>query len=109
MVKLILLFRETKPDANVLIGWSTRFVPQAERMPGLRRVTVSHVEGGPAGPSDVRLIHELYFDDRAALTAAMGSPEGIAAGETLVALLGTEPGAVEMLFAEHQEGDVHGA
>jgi len=108
MVKLILIFRETKPDANFLIGWSTRFVPQAERMPGLRRVTVSHVEGGPAGPSDVRLIHELYFDDRAALTAAMAAPEGIAAGEALVALHGTEPGAIEMRVAEHKESDAHG-
>ncbi len=108
MYKLILIFHETKLGADFLIGWSTRFVPQADRMPGLRRVTVSHVEGGPAGPSDVRLIHELYFDDRAALTAAMSSPEGVAAGEVLVELLGPDAGVVDMLFAEHQEGELHG-
>ena len=109
MQKLILIFREVDRAGDYLIGWSTRFVAIAERMPGLRRVTVSHVEGGPAGASAVRLIHELYFDDRAALTAAMASPEGMAAGEALVELLGAEPDVVEMLFAEHQEGAVHGA
>ena len=84
-------------------------MPLAERMPGLRRVTVSHVEGGPAGVSDIRLIHELYFDDREALTAAMASPDGVAAGQALVELLGADANAVQVLFAEHQEGDVHAA
>ncbi len=107
MQKLILIFHESQQGADYLIGWSTRFVPLAERMPGLRRVTVSHIEGGPGGAVDVRLIHELYFDDRAALTAAMVSPEGMAAGQALVELLGAEPDRVEMFFAEHQEEDTH--
>lgn len=109
MHKLILIFRDVDGAADYLIGWSTRFVPLAERMPGLRRVTVSHVEGGPAGASDIRLIHELYFDDREALTAAMASPEGVAAGQALVDMLGADSNAVQLLFAEHQEGDVHAA
>ncbi len=108
MYKLILIFRESDPNASLLLAWSTRFVPQADRMPGLRRVTVSHVEGGPTGPSDTRLIHELYFDDRDALAAAMSSPEGVAAGEALVEMLGPNPGLVDMFFAEHQEGDLSG-
>lgn len=109
MHKLILIFRDVDRAADHLIGWSTRFVPLAERMPGLRRVTVSHVEGGPAGTSDIRLIHELYFDDREALTAAMASPEGVAAGQALVEFLGPDTQTVQLLFAEHQEGDVHAA
>lgn len=103
MYKLVLIFFEGKLPPEFANRWSQSFVPLAEQLPGLRRVTVSHVEGGPSGASTIRLIHELYFDDREALTAAMGSAQGVAAGQALVKLVGSVPGTVEMAFADHME------
>ncbi len=100
MYKLILLFHIPADPPDL---WSMEFVPLADKLPGLRRVVVSHVEGGPAGPADIQLIHELHFDHKDALLAAMQSPEGVAAGQCLVRLTKNAPKTVTMLFAEHME------
>jgi len=75
-------------------------VALAEKMPGLKRVVVSHTRGGPAGPVDIYLIHEFHFESMTALTAAMSSPEGVAAGQCLVRLAKQN---ATLLFAEHME------
>jgi uncharacterized protein (TIGR02118 family) len=80
--------------------WSEEFVPRAEHMPGLRRVVLSRVMGGPAGGGDVHLVHEFLFDDADAVKAAMVSPEGQAAGR---ALMGFAAPYVTLCFAEHME------
>ncbi len=98
--KLILLFRQPADPAEFERRWSEEFVPLAERLPGLQRVVVSHTHGGPAGPVEFYLIHELHFAGMSALTAAMASPEGIAAGQCLVRLAGN---SATLLFAEHME------
>ncbi len=82
--------------------WSEEFVPQAERMPGLRRVVLSRVMGAPATGVDVHLVHEFIFDDADAVQAAMVSPEGQAAGR---ALMGFAAPYVTLCFAEHMEED----
>jgi uncharacterized protein (TIGR02118 family) len=52
-------------------------VPIVARMPGLERVEVARISGGPAGtPSPYHLIAEMYFADEAALNAALGSEAG---------------------------------
>jgi uncharacterized protein (TIGR02118 family) len=97
--KLLILFRSPlSPDFEQ--RWSEHFVPLAEKLPGLRRVVVSHTHGGPAGPVDVYLLHELHFDSMDALKAAMLSPEGLAAGQMLVKLAGQQ---ATLIFAEHME------
>jgi uncharacterized protein (TIGR02118 family) len=98
--KLIILFNQPPNPAEFEQRWSEEFVPLAERLPGLRRVVVSHTHGGPAGPVDIYLLHELHFDSQAALAAALGSPQGMAAGQCLVRLA---PKAATLLFAEHME------
>lgn len=75
-------------------------MPQAERMPGLRRVSASRIEGGLSQETEVHLVHELYFDDRQALDAAMASDQGQATGRLLIDLAGDQ---VEVLLAEHRE------
>ena len=76
-------------------------MPQAERMPGLQRVSVSRIHGGvDAEASELYLIHELYFDGRRSLETAMASEAGQKAGAILVAIAGED---VQLLFAEHQE------
>lgn len=103
MYKLTLLFHDSPAIPDLVERWSREFVPLADRLPGLRLVSVSHVEGGPSGPVDVRLIHDLIFDDAQAMTAAMQSPEGVVAGQCLVRLTKNTPGCVTMLFADHKQ------
>ena len=98
--KLIILFKQPANPAEFEQRWSEEFVPLAERLPGLRRVVVSHTHGGPAGPVDIYLLHELHFDSPEALAAALSSAPGVAAGQSLVRLA---PQAATLLFAEHME------
>ena len=98
--KLVILFRQPPDPAEFEQRWSEEFVPLAEQLPGLTRVVVSHTHGGPAGPVDIYLIHELHFTSQAALTDALSSPEGVAAGQCLVHLAGR---LSTLLFAEHME------
>jgi uncharacterized protein (TIGR02118 family) len=84
-------------------SWSEAFVPLAEQMPGLRRVLVGRAAGSPSGRAEVLLIHELIFDDLEALSAAMVSPAGQAAGRALMQFAGER---AELFFAEHHEMDL---
>lgn len=55
--------------------------PIVARYPGLDRVEVSRVVGGPMGtPSPYHLIAELYFADHEALNAALSSDAGRESG-----------------------------
>jgi uncharacterized protein (TIGR02118 family) len=103
--KLTLIFYENPALPDLVERWSSEFVPLADQLPGLQLVIVSHVDGGPAGPSNIRLIHDLIFQDKEALTAAMQSPQGVAAGQCLVRLTRNLPNVVSMLFAEHMEDE----
>ena len=80
--------------------WSQDFVGLAEKMPGLRRVSVSRILGGPGGEVDLHLVHEFYFDNLTAVQEAMASPEGQAAGKALMEFASE---SVTLLFAEHLE------
>jgi uncharacterized protein (TIGR02118 family) len=98
--KLILIFRPPLDPTIFERRWSEEFVALAERMPGLRRVSLARAYGGPAGATEVYLVHEFYFDDAEALQQAMTSPEGQQAGR---ALMGFAARQVSLTFAEHLE------
>ena len=98
--KLVILFSQPEDPDELRRRWSEEFVPLAERLPGLRRITVSHVHGGPAGATPFTFIHELHFDSLMALTTAMASAEGVSAGQCLVRIT---QGNATLMFAEHQE------
>ncbi len=100
MHKLMLIFHTPTDVPAFETHWSEDFVPRAERMPGLRRVILSRVMGGPSGQVEVHLVHEFIFDSPEAVQAAMISPEGQAAGR---ALMGFAAKYVTMCFAEHLE------
>ena len=86
MYKLTILFR-TPPDISEFEHeWAHLFVPLAEAMPGILRVEVSTVDGSPDGPSEFYKMHEFYFEDRAAMDAAMNSEKGTRAGGMLNAM-----------------------
>lgn len=102
MHKLMLLFSSPRDRSAFETRWSEEFVRSAEKMPGLRRVSVSRTVETLLGPAAPYLIHEFYFDDLAAARSAMASPEGQAAGR---ALMGFASGSVGLLLAEHLEED----
>lgn len=57
-------------------------MPIVGRWPGVERVEVARVTGGPGGsPSPYHLVTEIYFADNDALNAALGSEAGREAGK----------------------------
>lgn len=100
MHKLMILFHKTEDTLGLETRWSQEFVRLAEQMPGLRKVTVSRVLGGPAGDADLHLVHEFYFDDLQAVQTAMASKEGQQAGRALISIAGKH---ATLVFAEHLE------
>ncbi|MCC7358774.1 MAG: EthD family reductase [Anaerolineales bacterium] len=99
--KLIILFKQPEDPADFERRWSEEFVPLTEQLPGLQRVVVAHTHGGPAGPVEIYLVHELHFNSLPALKAAMSCALGIQTGQTLVRL--APKGRATLLFAEHME------
>ena len=88
-VKLTVVY--TKPDDADEFDRHYREVhmPLVQRWPGLKRAEVARVTGGPAGmDSPYHLITELYFDDAAALDAALASDPGREAGKDFMAIAG---------------------
>jgi uncharacterized protein (TIGR02118 family) len=73
-----------------------------EKLPGLRKKGVNHVYSAPGGLAHFGASIEIYFDDRAALEAALISPQGIASGQLLLDFAG--PNAIT-LFADVMEED----
>lgn len=103
MHKLMVLIRRPADPAGFEDRWSREFVPLAERMPGLRRVSLTRVVGDLTGTSQLHLVHEFFFDDLESVQAAMASPPGQRAGE---ALMGFAAAEATLCFAEHMEMDV---
>jgi uncharacterized protein (TIGR02118 family) len=86
-VKLTVVY--TKPDDADAFDkhYFGVHVPLVDKLPGLQRVEVAKISGGPMGsPSPYHLMAELYFADEAALNAALGSPEGAETGKDFGAI-----------------------
>jgi uncharacterized protein (TIGR02118 family) len=98
--KLIVLFKATNDPTHLETQWSGRFVPLAERMPGIRRVSVTRILGGASEAPEFHLIHEFYFDSLEALQHAMASEEGQKAGQ---ALMSFAKDSATIMLAEHLE------
>ena len=88
MVKLIALYKKpADPDAFDRHYRETH-TPLAEALPGLRKLELSRVKGAPVGEPRYYLVAEMYFDDFDALSAAMKSDAGKAAGKDLMGFAG---------------------
>jgi uncharacterized protein (TIGR02118 family) len=84
MYKMTVLFRKPEEPEQFEDQWTTLFLPFAEQMPGVDRITVSHVIGEPSGTSDYYRMHEFFFADRQALDRALTSEKGVSAGNALM-------------------------
>jgi uncharacterized protein (TIGR02118 family) len=100
--KLMLLFRRPMDVETFETRWSHDFVRAAEKMPEIRRVTVSRINGGLSNATDLHLVHEFYFDNFRSLRRAMASPNGQKAGKILMSFAAE---TVTLCFAEHWEDD----
>ena len=85
MYKLVIVFLPFyKPSETFTRGWQ-KFLKLAEQMPGLRKEVVSDPDeiifGVPH--QQFKKIHELYFDSREDLEAALNSDAGQKAGQWL--------------------------
>ena len=85
MYKLVILFLQSFiSPASFSMGWQ-KFLGLAEQMPGLRKEVISDFDEVIFGPPNqkYRKIHELYFDSREDLEAALASEAGQKAGQWL--------------------------
>ncbi len=99
MVKLVLLFKQAAVNTNFDLRFR-RNQALLKKMPGAKRLQESKVLGSPGGDATYQWILEVFFEDFAALDAALTSPEGVAAGKDLMAFAGEN---VELLFVESVE------
>ncbi len=103
MHKLMLIFRRPEDLSTFETRWSHDFVRAAEKMPGIRRVTVSRINGGLAEAVDFHLVHEFYFDNAESMRRAMASSSGQNAGRILMSFAAD---IVTLCYAEHWEDDL---
>lgn len=97
MVKLIIFFRKPADVDAFEEHFANTHVPLINVMPNLRRAAVTRALGAPRGEPPYYLIHEVYFEDMPALTYALNSPEGRAAGADLMVFARE---IVSLMFAE---------
>jgi uncharacterized protein (TIGR02118 family) len=97
MVKLVALYATPEDKAAFEQHYRNVHLPLASRMPGLRKCELGWVKGSPGGEPRYHLVAELYFDDMAALKAALKSPEGAAAAKDVMGFAGK---IIHMLMVE---------
>ena len=101
MYKMVILFEQPLVEQGFQENWQ-KFMGLAEKLPRLRREIVSRVDQliHADDHTPFTRIHELIFDNRDALEAAMQSPAGQTAGQFLQTFT---LGRFVLLTAEHQE------
>lgn len=99
MVKLIALYKKPNDTAAFDKHYFETHAPLAAKMPGLRKMEVAKCYGAPGGEPRFYLQAEMWFDNKEALNAALGSPEGKAAGKDVMSFAGD---LITMVFAEVQ-------
>ena len=102
MTTLLVLYR--RPDggddalATVLRRYATEHLPLVAETPGLRATRVRRVDGALGGETDLVVVTEMDFDDRAAMDAGLASDAMRAAGRNLREIA---PGLATFLVLEH--------
>jgi len=81
MVKFVVMYGQPQDPAAFDAHYASTHVPLVEKIPNLRRFEFGKVVGTPDGSAPpYYYLAELSFDDAAQMQAALGSPEGAAAG-----------------------------
>ena len=96
MVKLVALYKKPADIDAFETHYTQIHAPLARKMPGLRKLEVSHVTGSPGGEPKFYMMAELYFDDKDSMLAALNSEEGKAAAKDVMSFAGD---LIHMMFA----------
>lgn len=97
MVKLVALYKKPADPEAFEKYYKEIHAPLARKIPGLQKMEVSHVTGSPVGEPKFHMMAELYFEDKAAMFAGMGSEEGKAAAKDVMGFAGD---IIHMMFAD---------
>ena len=97
MVKLVALYKKPADVAAFDQHYREIHTPLAKKMPGLKKLEVSHFTGSPGGAPKFYMMGELYFDTQEAMRSALNSPEGKAARKDVMSFAGD---IIHMMFAE---------
>lgn len=81
-MKLVALYKKPSDPAAFDDAYFRTHLPLMGQVPGLRRTKITRFTRTIMGEG-LYLMAEMFFDDEAALKAAMKSPEMAAAGENL--------------------------
>lgn len=100
MVKLVVLYKKPADVAAFESHYREIHTPLAKKMPGLRKLEVSHFTGSPGGEPKFYMMAELSFDTKEVMMAALGSPEGKAAAKDVMSFAGD---IIHMMFANVAE------
>ena len=100
MAKLIAMYKAPKDVKAFDDYYYSTHVPIAKKIPGLGKYEVSAgMITMPGGEAPYHLIATLSFDSMEALQKALGSAEGVAAGNDLANFA---TGGVELIMFDHQ-------
>lgn len=109
MTTLLVLFRRPEGGLEAVEAFERAYMeshlPLVAGTPGLRSLRVRRVSEALGGPTDLILVAEMGFADRAALDAGLTSDPMRAAGRNLRTIA---PGLVTMLVLEDAPGLVPG-
>ena len=97
MVKLIAVYAKADDVAAFEKHYREVHMPLAMKLPGLKKCELGWVRGSPGGEARYHLVAELYFEDKAALKAALGSPDGVAAAKDVMGFAGR---IIHMMIAD---------
>jgi uncharacterized protein (TIGR02118 family) len=97
VVKLIVLYKKPADVSAFETHYKDIHTPLAKKMPGLKKMEVSHTTGSPGGEAKFYMVAELYFDTKEAMMSALGSPEGKAAAKDVMSFAGD---LIHMMFAD---------
>jgi len=97
MVKLVALYSKPDDVAAFEKHYTEIHAPLAKKMPGLKKLEVSHMTGSPGGEPKFYMMAEMYFESKEAMMAALGSPEGKAAAKDVMGFAGKY---LHMMFAK---------
>jgi len=97
LVKFIALYKKPADVEAFEKHYTEIHAPLAKKMPGLKRFELSRMTGAPGGEAKFYMMAELYFDDKDAMFASLGSDEGKAAAKDVMGFAGD---IVQMMFAD---------
>lgn len=79
----MIVFHHPGDDVRDFEAGYTKFLAMVEQIPHIERRQVVNVLGSPEGQSSYYRVLELYFADKATMTAALNSEAGQVAGSGL--------------------------